>query len=314
MKKKRSRILIFLLIALCFTGCSIVVEEKTDNEEKTNEYSIYSLNSEETELVKSDYFPEEETADYMVRDLMQRLGDKSSDNKQISLLPAEVKINSYEIQGDVLIITFNKGYSKMSRAKEILVRAGIVRNFTQISGIRAVRFMAGDTEIVDSRNQPMGEMTADMFVDYSGEDLESYRYDTFILYFTDKTGTKLVEEQRNVYYKKTLPKEKVVLEQLAKGPMVKGNYPVIPDSAQTLGVVTADNVCYVNMDGSLRDYALEVSEEVSVYAIVNSLLNVCAAEKVQISIEGDSSGTFGGEMPLYSFYQKNEELVEKAAG
>ena len=47
-----------------------------------------------------------------------------------------------------------------------------------------------------------------------------------------------MKETRNVYYRRSLPKERVVLEQLAKGPMEEGHYATIPDSSLVLSVIT----------------------------------------------------------------------------
>lgn len=308
MKKFLSMFMAVLLICIPLAGCTIEVEEEPQ-EEAAVSYHIYYLSSDATELIEEDYIPKEETTEYMLKDLMQRLGKKAAEGEEINLLPKEVTINSYKQQENVLIIDFNSQYSKMSRAREVLVRAGIVKTFIQVPGIGAVRFTVGGEDLKDSRNAVVGEMTEDTFVEYSDENLDSYRYDTFTLYFTDKTGTGLVEEKRNVYYKRNLPKERVVLEQLAKGPMVKDHYPTIPESAAVLSVMTADRVCYVSMDASLTDYIPEVSEEAVVYSIVNSLLAVGDADKVQISIEGKNTGNFGENLPVYSYYEKNEELI-----
>lgn len=304
----------FLCIALALltacsllSGCSIEVEE-AQNDEKSG-YCFYYLNAEETELKKETYQPAEETAAFMVKDLMQRLGKKAKEGEDINLLPEEVSINSYNLQDNLLVIDFNGPYKKMSRAREILVRAGVVKTFLQVPGIEVIRFTVGGEDLLDSKNEKVGDMSADTFVEYSGRDMDAYRYDTFTLYFTDKTGTKLVEEKRNVYYKRTLSKERVVLEQLAKGPMVKGNYPTIPGNTFALSITTADQICYVNMDRSFQEYALDISKEVLVYSVVNSLLAACEAEKVQISIEGTTEGEFGENLPIYNFYEKNEDLV-----
>lgn len=308
MKKKLSIFLAVLLACISLAGCTIEVEEAQQEEEDIS-YSIYYLSTDETELEKETYMPKEDDAEFMIRDLMQRLGKKAAEGEEINLLPKEVTINSYTSQEEVLIIDFNGQYSKMSRAREILVRAGIVKMFVQIPGIQSVRFTVDGQELTDSKNQKIGEMDADTFVEYSGKDMDSYRYDTFTLYFTDKTGTKLVEETRNVYYRRNLPKERVVLEQLAKGPMVKGHYPTIPGNTQASEMSVSDRICYVNLESSFLDYALDVSEEVQVYSLVNSILAACEADKVQILVEGSSQGTIGEEMPLYSFYEMNKELI-----
>lgn len=312
MKKNLSIFLAVVFACISLTGCTVEVVEEQDEvqEEAVASYRIYYLNSDATELIEEDYTPKEETADYMIKDLMQRLGKKAAKEEEINLLPQEVTINSYTFSPDsVLTVDFNSQYKKMSRVREILVRAGIVKTFIQIPSVQAVCFTVSGEELLDSKNEPVGEMTAETFSEYSGIDTDNYCYDTFTLYFTDKTGTALVEEKRNVYYKQTIPRERVVLEQLAKGPMVKDHYPTIPESSQVLRVVTNDKTCYVDMDSSFLDYSLDVSEEVQVYSVVNTLLGVCEAEKVQIIVDGKTSGTFGGELPLYHFYEKNDEIV-----
>ena len=72
-------------------------------------------------------------------------------------------------------------------------------------------------KLEDSKSQAVGVMDGNTFVEMWGSDKDAYRYDTFTLYFTDKTGEHLVAEQRNVYYKGSF-QGKVILEQLAKGP------------------------------------------------------------------------------------------------
>lgn len=308
MKKILSILLAVLLVCIFLAGCTIEVEE-AQQEEKKNSYSIYYLSSNETKLEQRDYTPKEEEAEYMIKDLMQRLGKMAAEGEEINLLPKEVTINSYTTTEKVLTIDFNSQYSKMSRVREILVRAGIVKMFVQIPGIQAVRFSVNGQALTDSKNQKIGDMNDSTFVEYSGENMDEYRYDTFTLYFADKTGTNLVAEKRNVYYKKSLPKERVALEQLAKGPMVKGHYPTIPGNTLVAGTSISDKVCYLNLERGFLDYGPDVSEEVKVFSVVNSVLAACEAEKVQISVDGSSEGNFGKEMPLYSFYQWNEGLI-----
>ncbi len=308
MKKYICAMLALIAACVSLSGCRIETEDTSQAEEESG-YYFYYLNSDETELCRESYTPAEEDTSYMVKDLMQRLGKKAKEGEDINLLPDDVSINSYDLQSNILVIDFNGKYNDMNRAREVLVRAGMVKTFLQIPEIEIIRFTVNGEELLDSKNQPVGDMTEDTFVEYSDEDMDAYRYDTFTLYFTDKSGQYLVEEKRNVYYKRSLTKERVVLEQLAKGPMVKGNYPTIPGNAMALSVTTSDNVCYVNMDRNFQIYALEVAEEIPVYSIVNSLVDACDAEKVEISVEGNTDGNFRDTMALYKFYEKNEDLI-----
>ena len=101
----------------------------------------------------------------------------------------------------------------------------------------------------------------------------------------------------------------VVLEPLAKGPMEEGHYATIPDSSLVLSVIIADRICYINMNSTFRDETPEVGENISIYSVVNSIIDSCDVDRVQISIEGSTEGNFQDSLPLYKFYEKNEDLI-----
>ena len=209
-------------------------------------------------------------------------------------------------------MNFNSQYSDMSRARELLVRAGVVKTFLQVPGISSVKFTIENEDLTDSRGQAVGNMTADTFAEFTGSEPDAYCSNTFTLYFTDKEGQKLVKEQRTVRYKRSIPKERIVLEQLMKGPLEKGHYPTIPENTEVLDVTIADKVCYVAFDRVFSSYALDVSENIPVYSVVNSLLDAVEADKVQITVgKTDKLDTFGEKMALYRFYERNDKLVIK---
>lgn len=308
MAKKISLFLAALLVA-CLCGQSRQVALAAGENADSAQYYYYEINSSETDIVQKPYEPEEATAEFMIPDLMARFNNKEATGTAIQLLPSEVQINSYEILDNVLQINFNTRYGNMSRAREILVRAGVVRTFLCVPGITAVTFLTGGQELLDSKGQPVGEMGEGTFVSLTGTESDAYRYDTFTLYFTDSTGTKLVEEKRSVYYKGTIPRERVVLEQLALGPMEKGHYPTIPEDAGVLSVSTSDRICYVNFSGTFVNAALPLNQSIPVYSVVNSVLSLGNAERVQILIDGREDAVFGTDLSLYSYFERNEELL-----
>ena len=76
----------------------------------------------------------------MLKDMMQRMNSQQTDSQnRVSLLPEGVQMN-YSVEEDVLVVNFNSQYSSMSRARELLVRAGVVKTFLQVPGINSVRF------------------------------------------------------------------------------------------------------------------------------------------------------------------------------
>ena len=144
MKKKLSIIITALILSILMAGCSVEVHE--DPGKQDAKYYLYDISPDETQLQK-------ETADYMLKDMMQRMNSQQTDSQnRISLLPEGVQMN-YSIEEDVLVVNFNSQYSSMSRARELLVRAGVVKTFLQVPGIDSVRFTIENEDLTDSKGQ-----------------------------------------------------------------------------------------------------------------------------------------------------------------
>ncbi|MEQ2414356.1 GerMN domain-containing protein [Blautia acetigignens] len=310
MKKLFSAVLALVLACSLLTGCTVETqEEKVDS--GSNQYYLYYVNKDETKVVKERYQPEQESAEFMLQDFTGILNAQEGSGDNLALLPSGVQLVTYRLNESLLELEFNSDYSKMSRAREILVRAGVARTFLQIPGVTGIKIFIESEELKDSKGQAVGVIDGNTFVEMWGSDKDAYRYDTFTLYFTDKTGEHLVAEQRNVYYKRILPRERVILEQLAKGPMVKGHYPTIPQETEILGVEVSDDVCYVDFSSAFSDSGIDIPVNTMIYSVVNSLLDTASADKVQISVEGDTEATLSDGTSLYSLFSKNTDLVLK---
>ena len=310
MKKLLSTVTALLLVISLLSGCS--VESQTEKAESvSNQYYLYYINKDETKVVKVQYYPEQESAEFMIQDFIGILNSQEANRENQALLPSGVQLVTYRLNESLLELEFNSDYSNISRTREILVRAGVARTFLQIPGVTGVKIFIGSQELTDSKGQAVGVIDSNTFVEMWGSDKDAYRYDTFTLYFTDKSGEHLVAEQRNVYYKRILPRERVILEQLAKGPMVKGHYPTIPQNTDILGVEVSDNVCYVNFSSAFSDSGVEIPVNTMIYSVVNSLLDTSSADKVQISIEGNTEAALSDGTSLYSLFTKNTDLILK---
>ncbi len=310
MKKLFSAVLALVLACSLLTGCTVETqEEKVDS--GSNQYYLYYVNKDETKVVKERYQLEQESAEFMLQDFTGILNAQEGSGDNLALLPSGVQLVTYRLNESLLELEFNSDYSKMSRAREILVRAGVARTFLQIPGVTGIKIFIESEELKDSKGQAVGVIDGNPFVEMWGSEKDAYRYDTFTLYFTDKTGEHLVAEQRNVYYKRILPRERVILEQLAKGPMVKGHYPTIPQETEILGVEVSDDVCYVDFSSAFSDSGIDIPVNTMIYSVVNSLLDTASADKVQISVEGDTEATLSDGTSLYSLFSKNTDLVLK---
>ncbi len=307
--KRLLRMMTFLLmVSLVLVGCE---DQQKKREIKEAKYHLYYISADETELIQDVYKPEDENPEAMVKDLMQFLKSEESEEGNLPLLPPDVVVNTHSITEGTLTIDFSQDYMEMSDTREVLTRAGIVKLFAQIADINYVKFSVEGQELMDSHDMPLSIMNGDTFVEYTGEDINSYQYATIKLYFTNADGTSLIPEERTVYYNSNIPLERVVVEQLIKGPTESGLYATLPSNLNIIGVTTDGSDCYVNLDSAFVSDTLPLQEcSISVYSIVNSLAEGCRMEKVQISVNGVTNVSLRDSVQLNQFFEKNNQLIE----
>lgn len=304
--KKSIYPLLLLLFVVFLAGCSA-------QEEEESLYHHYYLDMDETSLQEEAYIPEADVTnvDELVTEFVDGLHSSPETSTNVNLLPESVVVNTYNLDGAVLTLDLGGAYLDMPKAREVLVRAGIVRSLAQIDGVDYVTIKIDGNDLTDSQGNVIGTMSMGTFVENSGKQINSYQNTTINLYFANETGDRLISESRKLYYSSNVPLERVVVEQLIKGPKSEGRYPTLPADMQILGVSMTEGVCYVNLDKAFADHALNIQEEIPIYSIVNSIIDDCNVKEVQIAIEGETHLTFRESVKLDTFYQKNVNLIQE---
>lgn len=300
------RLLVVLAALILLTGCS-----GNGETEAPSEYFMYYLSLEANKVVENAYEPEASSGDEMIQEFVDRLNETPEGEDYQRLMPKDVKIDSYSLEDSTLILTIGGDYEQMERPREVLVRVGLVRAFTQISGVDRVQIVTENGELKDSAGNVIGAMTRESFVENAGSEINNYQYTTLTLYFANETGDKLVPETRSVYYSTSVPLERVVVEQLVKGPAEEGHYAVLPSDTNILSVTTSENIAYVNFDNTFMNGTMSVVQEIPIYALVNSITTNCPVQRVQFSIDGESDVTFRESMKLNQFYERDLSYLEE---
>lgn len=300
------RLLAVLAALILLTGCS-----GNGETEAPSEYFMYYLSLEANKVVENAYEPEASSGDEMIQEFVDRLNEIPEGEDYQRLMPKDVKIDSYSLEDSTLILTIGGDYEQMERPREVLVRVGLVRAFTQISGVDRVQIVTENGELKDSAGNVIGAMTRESFVENAGSEINNYQYTTLTLYFANETGDKLVPETRSVYYSTSVPLERVVVEQLVKGPAEEGHYAVLPSDTNILSVTTSENIAYVNFDNTFMNGTMSVVQEIPIYALVNSITTNCPVQRVQFSIDGESDVTFRESMKLNQFYERDLSYLEE---
>ena len=305
--KDKLNIIMLILCAVILVSCG------SRGKDETGIYKIFypdkgytSISSEERKIIS------ENSAD-PAGALIQALCEAPGDSEGTAAISADIYPDSYMVKDKRVEIGFPKAYLDMDSTREILVRASIVETLTQCPEILSVAFLVDGQELKNSDGVPVGDMTADSFINNTGVELNSYARTNVTLYFTDINGTVLKRYDEDLVYNTNIAMEKFALETLIGGPAnvnEQDAFPTLAPDAKLLSVTVKDRIAYANFDAAVREKPYNVSEEAALYSIVNTLTSIPGIDQVQISIEGSTEGVFMDQMKLESLYERNDELIK----
>ena len=313
--KKAKLFITFLLTLLCMSlvsGCSFKGAKRDEAVSGENSFiDIYYLASSETALEIGQYeLDNSYDAETNLENVKDELSEVPDPLNQESLLSDGVEIKSLShSQEGTLTLDFNSEYKRMTSSREVLVRAGIVKTFCQIDGVRNVQFTVEGEPLKGKDGNPTGLMNENSFVDNSGQNVNSYEKDNVRLFFTDQTGEVLVREDRTIYHASNQSLEWAVVERLIGGPMVSGYYATIPVNTEIISVSTNNDICYVNLSGEFMNNTSNAKGKITIYSIVNSIVESCKVEQVQIAVKGEMKLTYKDDIDLDKIFTEDLSLV-----
>lgn len=191
----------------------------------------------------------------------------------------------------------------MQRVYEVLCRAAYVRTFCQIPGIEYVGFRVEGEPLLETHGKEVGLMNADQFIESAGEEVSAYKTADLTLYYTNETGDKLVEQRVAMEYDSNIALEKLIVERLIAGPPFEGAYPTIPTNTKLVSISIKDKICY---DTWTRDFwrPAIMWPRISIYSIVNSIVDNTDAVKVRSASMERATGSIGKLSTLIQFLRK----------
>ena len=308
MKKSQNIILLLLMTVLmiCLAGCGKQQSQGTSVE-------ISYLNKSETKIVTEEHYLEGATTKEMIVEVLTLLCSVPENKELKATLSGGINIINYSLEGEQVTVSLGEKYKELSRTTEVLTRAALVRSLTEIPGVTYVMITVGGEPLTDLAGNAIGIMTADMFVDNEGEQMNSYEKVTIRLYFANESGDGLIPINRELVHNidvSNISMEKLIVEQLIAGPANDESYPTINPQTKLLGVTVKDGICYVNLDSSFLTPVNNVTSDVTIYSIANSLVELSNVNKVQISIDGKKDIKFRDKYNLTTIFERNLQLVQ----
>lgn len=302
MKRVKKYVLTGMLLMLLavLTGCG------TREPETGKKISVYYVNTAETKVEVHDQYLNTKTPEEQLEETMTFLSTIPEKLEYKAPFDMGFQVLDYDVEDGKLVINVDKAYSELSVTTEVLVRAAVVRTLTQLSNVKYVTITVEGSQLYDNAGELVGWMNAEQFINNDGNEINTYELVKVKLYFANADGDKLIAAYREKHYSTNTPLERFVVEELIAGPsgQIEGLYPVINPETKIINILTKDGICYVNLDSSFLTVVNNVSTEVAVYSIVNSLVELDNINKVQILVNGEVPSTFSN-----STFERNLDYV-----
>lgn len=297
--------MICLFICLCLTSCSESVKNEEDG------FRLYYINAEETLIVSEPYEPVSNNTEDFIDEMIKALNISPDNDKYKKAKPDAVAIIDYFYEKEKpLTINFDSTYYALSGTTEILCRAAIVSMFCQIDGVELVEFHVGGQPLVLSGETPVGLMSNNDFLIVDGAVINHKEVAQVTVYFADEAGNVLIPYHVSVSYDGFISKEQLIVRLLLLGPKEdEGVYNAIPEGTKINKVSVKDRICYVDLSSEFLEKCPGISEEVTIYSIVNSLVEQTSVTKVQFLINGEQKKTYQN-MDFSVLFERDLTLIE----
>lgn len=304
---------IFGMLGLFLTSCG-----KGQEEEYTG-YYIYCLDANETKVAGEKYTPKKKKTEELLQELIHRMDKEPKDISLKKAIPDNVSLDDYTLEeAGNLSLYWNASYGNYNGVSEILRRAAIVKTLCQIPNINNIQFYVAGQPLTDSNMNAIGFMTADTFIDNTG-DIAYTQTATLTIYYSNNQGTGLIEVPVEITYDATIPLEQLAMEQLIKGPdTIEGTNgkelrKTIPEDTKINKISVKENTCYLDLSSEFLEKRSDISDEVAIYSVVNTLVELPNINKVQFSIDGKQVLLYDDTINFGEPFESNLNLITESS-
>ncbi len=307
--RRLSLILLFCLTTMLFSACGSETEEAG--------YDIYCISADGTKIEAEKWASEGSTdSNEVIRELLKQLAAAPESHDLKAALPDDTTVvsGSLDTDSDQISVFLTESYKTMSGSRETLASACVVKTLLgAVPEAQSVMFYVGTDPLTDATGRAIGQMTRDTFVGDFGKDQAELQNRDLTIYYANESGEMLVPLPRNVHYSSNTNIESLVIENLTVDPAGTEARAVFTDPSEVLHISTTDGICYVDLDNNYFTQAANVTENVAIYSLVDSLCEIDSVNKVQITVYVNGKPVTG-EGTYSGLYEPNTDLIASDDG
>lgn len=313
---KKIKLTVLLLCVLLVTACGKQEEKSTEQAELTdNQIYAYCVNSDKTDIVQKVYnLDKRKDTSQNVSELIQYLSEMKATEECQSPIPEGIDYmdNNMPNQRGVLEVSFGILYDSVDADSLLFFKTCVVQTLLQLNGVESVSLSLTDLANSDSETATVNEnFNQDSFTMSFGNANGYKQKGTIVIYFANETGESLKEYRKSVEISNNTSLARLVVEALIEGPAENGYQATIPSKTTIRNISVKDNICYVDFSDEFYNTDNPLKNDIIVYSIVNSLVELPTVSKVQFLKNGEKQQFFRETMPFDGIFERNLDLIKE---
>lgn len=310
---KKLKWLLFLLFAIVLTACSSeeVIEDEVPELEENQIYAFF-VNTGKTDVYPVPYTLEEEETSDAVRNIIQYMMYEEGTAYYQTPIPTGITYldTIYDEVQNTARISFNVLYETVSSEDLLFFKTCVAWTVLQLEEVDTISISLTDLANKDIETATTIEsFDRDSFTLNFGDKSGYKQSGTIVLYFADETGEMLKEYTHTVEISNTTSLARLVVESLIAGPEEEGYTATLSDEIKINNISVNNNICYVDLSEEFYDTANPLRNEIIVYSVVNSLVELPTVSKVQFLKNGEKLQFFRETMPFDGIFERNLNLI-----
>lgn len=314
MKKITLGIICIVIVLLCVAcGKESQVQEQVA-ELNDNQIYAYAINPERTDVVK--FVQDVDLNKDVARQagaLIQTLSECTTADF-LSPVPEGIEYNGTANVSDDgrLEISFRIRYDAVDAESMLFFKVCVAKTILQLEGVDIVTFAFIDAANPDAESATMTEnFDNDSFAMSFGDTNGYEQKGTVILYFANEAGDALKEYRKTIQISNNMSLAKIVLESLIEGVNQEGYMNTITEGTTIRNVSVKDGICYVDLSDEFYSTENSLRNDIIVYSVVNSLVELPTVSKVQFLRNGEKQPFYRETMPYDAIFERNLELIQQ---
>lgn len=313
--KQLKYILICILCLVCTACGQRENEQTTERALSSNEIYMYYVNADRSDVVKERHkigLAKSETEN--VDEIMEYFTQKPENEEMQSPIPSGVEFVSseYDAKHHRITVTFGILYDEVEADSLLFFKACVTKTLLQLEGIDKVAIALIDLTNTDAETAVATEnFDGDSFAMSFGNSNGYQQKGNIVLYFATPDGEKLKEYHKSVEISNNTSLAETVVAALIEGPKQEGYQATVTEGTTIRNISVKDGICYVDFSDEFYNTDNPMKNDIIVYSIVNSLVELPTVSKVQFLKNGEKQPFFRETMPFDSLFERNLDLVEQ---